>query len=70
MNMHSFDRGTDALSAVIETEALAQKGFMQEEIAALLRLREWYQYGGSDRINVIRHLEFLKFLVRNGKLHS
>ena len=33
-------------------------------------LQEWYQYGGSDRVNVIRHLEFLKFLVRNGKLDS
>jgi len=70
MNTHSLDRGTDAHSAVVETEALAQKGFTQDEIASLLRLREWYQHGGSDRIDVIRHLEFLKFLVSNGKLYS
>jgi hypothetical protein len=70
MNMHSFDRGTDILSDDAETEALAQQGFTKEEIAALLRLREWYQHGGSDRINVIRQLEFLTFLIRNGKLDS
>ncbi len=70
MNTHSSDIGTDAQSAVLETEALAQQGFTQDEIASLLRLREWYQHGGSDRIGVIRHLEFLKFLVSNGKLQS
>ncbi len=70
MNTHSLDIGTDAQTAIVETEALAQRGFTQEEIASLLRLREWYQHGGSDRINVVRYLEFLKFLVRNGKLQS
>ena len=70
MNTHPCDRRADALSDDAETEALAQQGFTQEEIAALLRLRERYQYGRSDRITIIRHLEFLKFLVRNGKLDS
>lgn len=70
MNTQSLDRGMDAQSAMLEIEALAQCGFTQEEIASLLRLREWYQRGGSDRINVIRHLEFLKFLVKSGKLQS
>ena len=70
MNMHSSDIGMDAQSAILETEALAQSGFTRDEIASLLRLREWYQHGGSDRINVIRYLEFLKFLVKNGKLQS
>jgi hypothetical protein len=70
MNAHSLDIGMDAQSAIVETEALAQRGFTQEEIASLLRLREWYQHGGSDRIDVVRYLEFLKFLVRNGKLQS
>jgi hypothetical protein len=70
MNTHSLDIGTDAQSAIVETETLAQRGFTQEEIASLLRLREWYQHGGSDRTNVVRYLEFLKFLVRNGKLQS
>ena len=68
MNTQSLDRGTDAQSTILETEALVQCGFTQEEIASLLRLREWYQHGGSDRIAVIRHLEFLKFLVKSGKL--
>ena len=70
MNTHSLERGTDAQSAILETEALAQCGFTQEEIASLKRLREWYQHGGSDRINVVCHLEFLKFLVSKGKLQS
>ena len=70
MNTSSLDKGTDDHYAVVETEALAQSGFAQDEIASLLRLREWYQHGGSDRINVIRYLEFLKFLVKNGKLQS
>jgi hypothetical protein len=68
MNTHSLDGGTDTQSTILETEALAQCGLTQDEIASLLRLREWYQHGGSDRINVVRHLEFLKFLVSNGKL--
>ena len=70
MNTHALDRGTDAQSTILETEALAQCSFTQEEIASLLGLREWYQHGGSDRINVVRHLEFLKFLVKSGKLQS
>ena len=70
MNTHSLNIRDDAQSAIVEIETLAQRGFTQEEIASLLRLREWYQHGGSDRINVVRYLEFLKFLVRNGKLQS
>jgi hypothetical protein len=70
MNRHSLNIGTNAQSAMAETEALAQNGFTQDEVASLLRLREWYQHGGSDRIDVIHYLEFLKFLVRNGKLQS
>ena len=70
MNMHALDIGTDAQSAMAETEALVQKGFTLGEIAFLLRLREWYQHGGSDRADMVRHLEFLKFLVDKGKLSS
>lgn len=51
-----------------ETDTLAQCGFSPEEIAALLWLRQWYQTGGSDRIQIVRHLEFLKLLVVHGKL--
>ena len=67
---NSLDIETDAQSAILETEDLAQHGFEQDEITSLLRLREWYQNGGSDRIDVIRYLEFLKFLVSNDKLQS
>jgi hypothetical protein len=31
-------------------------------------LRQWYQMGGSDRVQIVRHLEFLKLLVLNGKM--
>jgi len=68
MNTHALDQGTEAQYTVGETEALAQEDFTQDEIASLLRLREWYQHGGSDRTAVLRHLEFLKFLISNGKL--
>jgi hypothetical protein len=51
-----------------ETDILASCGFSHEEIAALLWLRQWYQAGGSDRVQIVRHLEFLKLLVLKGKL--
>ena len=47
---------------------LTQSGFTSDEIMSLLWLRQWYQNGGSDRTEVIRHLEFLKLLVLNGKM--
>jgi hypothetical protein len=47
-----------------ERERLAQCGFSTEEIVALLWLRHWYQTGGSDRMELLRHWEFLKWLVR------
>ncbi|MDQ2713977.1 MAG: hypothetical protein M3Z08_03640 [Chloroflexota bacterium] len=49
-------------------DMLVQSGFTSEEIMALLWLRQWYQSGGSDRVEVVRHLEFLKLLVLNGKI--
>jgi hypothetical protein len=51
-----------------DAEALTQSGFTPEEIVSLLWLRQWYQNGGSDRIEVVRHLEFLKLLVTSGKM--
>ena len=51
-----------------EQELLAQLGFTTEEIASLLWLRQWYQTGGSDRALLVRHLEFLRLLVRSGEL--
>jgi len=51
-----------------ETTALAGAGFNPDEIVSLLWLRQWYQNGGSDRIEVLRRLEFLKLMVMNGKI--
>ena len=70
MNMQALEPGTAAAYANAETEALAEGEFTQDEIASLLRLRQWYQNGGSDRVNVVRHLEFLKFLIMHGKLEA
>jgi hypothetical protein len=70
VNTHSLEAGTCGHFVRAEAEALAQRGFAQDEIASLLRLRQWYQNGGSDRVSVVRHLEFLKFLVMHGKLDA
>ncbi len=51
-----------------ETDILAQCGLSAEEIVAVLWLRQWYQTGGSDRVQIVRHLEFLKLLVSSGKM--
>ena len=49
-----------------ERDKLARCGFSTEEIVALLWLRHWYQTGGSDRMPLVRHWEFLKWLVMAG----
>ncbi|HEU0000548.1 MAG TPA: hypothetical protein VFQ36_06605 [Ktedonobacteraceae bacterium] len=51
-----------------DAETLQQGGFTSEEVVSLLWLRQWYQNGGSDRVEVVRHLEFLKLLVTSGKI--
>ena len=51
-----------------EVYELAQSSFTAEEMAALLWLRGWYQSGGSDRMQLVRSFEFLKWLVVAGKL--
>jgi hypothetical protein len=51
-----------------EMERLAGCGFTSEEIVSLLWLQQWYQTGGSDRVAMVRHWEFLKHLVLTGKL--
>ena len=70
MNPPSFDREMDAHEDLVETEALSESGFTPEEVVCLLRLREWYQQGGSDRVALIHSLSFLKFLRSCGKLPS
>lgn len=53
---------------VTDLERLARYGFTDDEIVSLLWLRQWYQTGGSDRVAVLRHWEFLKLLVLTEKL--
>ena len=62
-----------AIAPALETDAperdgLAQCGFTAEEMAALLWFRHWYQSGGSDRMQLVRHWEFLKLLAMTGRL--
>ena len=62
------ERSTNSDITVKDTDLLAGWGFDQHEIASLLWLRQWYQNGGSDRSTMVRHLEFLRLLVRHGEL--
>ncbi len=63
-----LDMLNNADVATTEMDVLTQSGFTSEEIVSLLWLRQWYQNGGSDRIEVLRRLEFLKLMVMNGKI--
>ena len=54
--------------AATEMDELVKSGFTQDEIVSLFYLRQWYQTGGSDRVEVVRHLEFLKLMVMSGKI--
>jgi predicted DNA-binding transcriptional regulator len=62
------EMATGADTAFTEREKLAQCGFTAEEIVSVLWLRQWYQSGGSDRVAMVRHWEFLRLLVMHGKL--
>lgn len=62
------ERSTSSDITLSETDLLAGWGFDPHEIASLLWLRQWYQTGGSDRANLVRHLEFLRLLVHSGDL--
>ena len=53
---------------ITETDELLKNDFTPDEVVSLIWLRNWYQTGGSDRVEVIRHLEFLKLLVVSGKM--
>jgi len=55
-------------TATTEQDTLVSSGFSSDEIVALLWLRQWYQNGGSDRVEVVRRLEFLKLMVASGKI--
>ncbi len=47
-------------TGVSELEELAYLGFTDDEVTSLLWLRQWYQCGGSDRIEVVRRLEYVQ----------
>jgi hypothetical protein len=68
MNTQPLEKVKNLNNTVNETDVLAQNGFDQDEIISLIWLRQWYQHGGSDRVEVLRHLEFLKLLLINGKV--
>lgn len=68
MNTQPLEMAANVENTVTETDVLAQTGFDKDEIISLLWLRQWYQNGGSDRIEIVRHLEFLKLLMMNGKI--
>ena len=55
-------------TATVESEALIENGFSEDEIVSLLWLRQWYQQGGSDRVEIVRRLEFLKLLILQGRI--
>jgi len=61
-------KATYAEAGASEMDELVRYSFTAEEMAALLWLRGWYQSGGSDRMQLVRHWEFLKWLVVTGKL--
>ncbi len=69
MNTQPLELTTDAIVDVTtETNVLVERGFTSDEIVSLLWLRQWYQNGGSDRVEIVRRLEFLKLLVLNDKI--
>ena len=75
MNTHMYTM--EQLEGAVNTEIIIPQideliatGFTSEEIVSLLWLRQWYQTGGSDRVPIVRHLEFLKLLILNGKLEA
>jgi len=71
MNTRPLEMTTDTQpieSTETDTNILQEVGFAEDEIISLLWLQQWYQSGGSDRIEVLRHLEFLKLLVGSGRI--
>ena len=68
MNTQPLELEAKVENSVKETELLSLSGFSQDEIVSLLWLRRWYQNGGSDRVEIVRHLEFLRLLVLNGRI--
>ncbi len=55
-------------TTITDEDELAQRGFTADEIVSLFYLRQKYETGGSDRVEVVRHLEFLKMMVLSGRI--
>jgi len=68
MNTRPLEMITDTQPIETDTDKLQEVGFSEDEIISLLWLQQWYQHGGSDRMEILRHLEFLKILVANGSI--
>lgn len=64
----AFANGHAVETEASEGETLARLGFTDDEIISLLWLRQWYQHGGSDRVEIVRNLEVLKEQVSQGQL--
>ena len=65
---NELDITNNTAITITETDKLLQSGFTSDEVVSLIWLRNWYETGGSDRIEVIRYLEFLKLLVVSGRM--
>jgi hypothetical protein len=70
MNTRPLEMIPSVENTLTDTDVLTESGFTQDEVISLLWLRQWYQHGGSDRVPFVRHLEFLKLLMVNGKIES
>ena len=75
MNTYSTFKGelaTTTIEEIVVTDfdTLTVRDFSAEQIVSLIALQQRYQYGGSDRTAVLRHWEFLKLLVANGKMEA
>ncbi len=68
MNTRPLELITHVEDTATELDRLAQHGFTADETMSLLWLRQWYQNGGSDRMEIVRHLEFMKLLLLNDKI--
>lgn len=68
MNTQPLEMIRPVNDTISETDILMQHGFSHDEIISMLWLQQWYQSGGSDRVEILRHLEFLRHLVTNEKI--
>ena len=57
-------------TVVSDFDTLTACDVSAEQIGSLIKLRQRYQSGGSDRASVIRHWEFLRLLVASGRMEA